>query len=165
MPFTPFHLGPAILLGILLVKYVDFPTFVAANLLVDWRATLVFFGIIDGPLHSWPSTYPGSLLTAAFLAVSMIYIRPLLDNQLREAGIVQAFDRKSIFIAAFLGVIIHVTLDAFHHPMIDPFLIEGFKPLYGLLSTTEVRLLCTSALVASIPVYLYHVRDKVLDRE
>jgi hypothetical protein len=68
MPFTPLHFGPAILIGLLALKYLDFPTFVAANLVVDWRAALFFLELwpFGGSLHSWPSTYPGALLSGLF---------------------------------------------------------------------------------------------------
>lgn len=59
MPFTPFHFGPGILLGLLLLRYLDFPTFVAANVMIDWRAALVFLDLMDGPLHGWVHTYLG----------------------------------------------------------------------------------------------------------
>jgi hypothetical protein len=160
MPFTPFHFGPAILLSLLLLKYIDFPTFVAANIVVDWRATLVFFDILEGPLHSWPSTYPGALVSGLLLGVTMLYVRPYLDKDLREMKIIQEISKGKIFLAAISGVILHVTIDAFHHPNIHPFLIEGFKPLFGLFSTYEVRLFCLGCLFLSWPVYLLHLKTE-----
>ncbi|MFB6191460.1 MAG: hypothetical protein ABEJ64_03450 [Candidatus Nanohaloarchaea archaeon] len=161
MPFTPFHFGPAILIGLLLLDYIDFPTFVAANVIVDWRATLVFFGVIDGPLHSWPSTYPGALLSAIFLGGFMVYLRPLLDGYLKEAGIKQEMSNIKIFSGAIAGVLLHVTLDAFHHPDIQPFLVDCFRPLLGLLSTYEVRIASVAALLLCFPVYFLHLwRDR-----
>lgn len=164
MPFTPFHLGPAIVIGLLALKYLDFPTFVAANLVVDWRATLVFFDIIEGPLHSWPSTFPGSIVTAAALGTSMLFLRPRIDRIMQDVGIEQDFGRKKIFAAAFTGVFLHVMIDAFHHPNVYAFMVEGFRPFYGLMSTGEVRLVCTALLVFSVPLYIYHVRDRLVGR-
>jgi len=40
MPFTPFHLGPALLLGLMLSKYIDLATFLFANILVDLEPLL-----------------------------------------------------------------------------------------------------------------------------
>lgn len=160
MPFTPFHLGPAILLGLLLLRYIDFPTFVAANLVVDWRATLVFFGLLDGPLHSWPSSYPGALVSGLVLAAAIIYVRPYLTEGLEDMKIIQEISRTKILLGSISGVMLHVTIDAFHHPNIYPFLIEDFKPLFGLFSTYEVRLFCFGCMVLALPVYLLHFRSE-----
>jgi len=159
MPFTPFHFGPAILLGLLLLKKIDFPTFVAANVIIDWRATLVFFGFWPGPRHFWVHTYLGATLMAILLGAVMIYVRPLIDGQLREMKIVQEISKKKIFLAAFSGTFLHVILDSFHHPTMQPFMPFDFKPLFGLLSTTELRALTFACLLLSFPVYLFIVKD------
>jgi hypothetical protein len=163
MPFTPFHFGPAILIGLLALKYLDFPTFVAANLIVDWRAALVFLGLwpFGGPLHSWPSTYLGALFFGLSLAATMIYIRPHLQNALEQMKIKQSFSRMKIFASAVPGVVVHVTLDAFHHPNIQPFLIEGIRPFFGLMTTSQVRILTFACLIACLPVYIAHIKDLI----
>ena len=35
MPFTPLHLGPALFFGMVLLRYIDLPTFLVANVIVD----------------------------------------------------------------------------------------------------------------------------------
>ncbi|MFB6116552.1 MAG: hypothetical protein ABEK10_03480 [Candidatus Nanosalina sp.] len=154
MPFTPFHFSPAILIGLLALKYLDFPTFVAANIVVDWRAALVFLGLwpFGGPLHSWPSTYPGALFFGLVLAGIMVYIRPYLQEPLEEMEIEQSFSNPKIFASAVLGVLLHVTLDAFHHPNIQPFMIEGIRPFFGLMTTGQVRALTFASLLLCFPV-------------
>jgi hypothetical protein len=160
MPFTPFHFGPAILLGLFLLKKLDFPTFVAANVIIDWRATLVFFGILDGPLHGWVHTYLGAALMAAVLGAVMIYVRPLLDDTLREMKIIQEITMQKILIAAFSGTFLHVTIDAMHHPFMQPFTPLDIRPLYGLASTFELRALTFACLMLSFPAYLYILRTE-----
>jgi hypothetical protein len=166
MPFTPFHFGPAVLLGVLLLKKLDFPTFVAANLMVDWRAALVFLGFWPGPRHAWVHTYLGSGLVALFLAGMMMYFRPIFDFLVRDFGIEQEISRKKILLAAFSGVWLHVTLDAFHHPTMMPFMPFEFKPLYGLLSGGDVRMIAFACLVFSVPLYLAQATGRIdLSRE
>ncbi len=46
MPLTPFHLGPDLFFGLLFFSYVDFPTFLVANVIVDIEPILVS---IDAP--------------------------------------------------------------------------------------------------------------------
>jgi len=163
MPFTPFHFGPGILIGLIALRYLDFPTFVAANVVVDWRAALYFLGLwpFGGNLHSWPSTYPGAVVSACFLALAMFYLRPYLQTFLQDLEIEQAFSRRKILISAILGVLLHVTIDAFHHPNIQPFMITGFRPFFGILSTSGVRTLCLTALISCFPVYLGHLSGMV----
>jgi hypothetical protein len=161
MPFTPFHLGPGILLGLFLLNKLDFPTFVAANVIIDWRATLVFFGILDGPLHGWVHTYLGSALMAAVLGSVMIYVRPLLNDALREMEIIEEISVQKILIAAFSGTFLHVTLDTIHHPFMQTFTPLEIRPLYGLASTFELRILTFGCLILSFPVYLLHTGENI----
>lgn len=162
MPFTPFHFGPAILIGLLALKYLDFPTFVAANIIVDWRAALVFLGLwpFGGPLHSWPSTYPGGLFFGLILAGVMVYTRPYLEGILQDLEIEQSFSNRRIFVSAIIGILLHVTLDAFHHPNIQPFMIEGVRLFFGLLTTGQVRALTFASLLLCFPVYILHVSER-----
>lgn len=155
MPFTPFHFGPAILLGLLLLKYLDFPTFVAANIAVDWRAFLVFFGLWPGPLHSWQHSYIGAVALSIVLGGFMIYVRPYLEEFMEGFGTPQSFSVRKIFLAAFAGTFLHVTIDAFHHPSMPTFLPLNVRPLYGLASTFEVRVFSFSCLLLSFPVYFW----------
>ncbi len=160
MPFTPFHFGPAILIGLLMLNYLDFPTFILANIIIDWRAALAFIGFLDGPLHGWVHTYLGALLMAACLSAAMIKIRPLLDESLEEMKIVQEVNRRKIVLAAVSGVLLHVTIDAMHHPFMQPFAPFSFRPLLGTASTTELRTVLFVMLLLSYPVYLAHVSDR-----
>ena len=159
MPFTPFHFGPAILLGLLLLKKLDFPTFVAANIIIDWRAALVLFGFWPGPRHGWVHTYIGATIMAIILGAVMSHARPLIDGELREMKIVQEITKKKIFLSAFLGTFLHVTIDAFHHPTMKPFMPFDFNPLLGLFSTAELRAALFFCLLLSFPVYIFHVQD------
>jgi len=159
MPFTPFHFGPAILLGLLFLKKIDFPTFIAANMMIDWRAFLVVFGLWDGPLHGWVHTYLGATLMAILLGTVMLYLRPLIDEELIEMKIVQKISKTKIFLASFLGAFIHVTLDAFHHPLMEPFMPYNWRPLFGIFSTLEVRVLTFTCLLAGTILYILHIQE------
>jgi len=41
MPFTPFHLGPALTIGLPLRRFIHAPTFIVANVIVDVEPFLV----------------------------------------------------------------------------------------------------------------------------
>lgn len=162
MPFTYFHLGPAVLVGLILYHYLDFPTFVAANVLTDWRAALVYLGFWPPPRHSWVHTYLGSFLCALIFAGAMIYFRPYLSPILEKLRLNSNHSSKKIICSALAGVTVHVTLDAFHHPTMNPFYPIMEKPLYGLMSGLEVALFAFSLGIVAIPIYLWHFNSRPL---
>ncbi len=159
MPFTPFHFGPGILLGLLLLKKIDFPTFVLANVVIDWRAALVFLGFWSGPRHGWVHTYIGAILMALALGTAMVYLRPVIDDYMKEMKISQRISKKKIFLAAFSGAFLHISIDAMHHPYMQPFMPSDWRPLLGTASTFELRALTFSMLIAGFLLYLIHVTN------
>ncbi|MFB6180550.1 MAG: hypothetical protein ABEJ93_01605 [Candidatus Nanohalobium sp.] len=163
MPFTHFHLGPAVLLGLLLWKYLDFPTFVAANVLIDWRAGLVFLGFWPPPRHAWVHTYLGAVLMAVVLGAVMIKLRPRIDGYLEELMFSQGFSNKKILSAAFVGTFLHVFIDAFHHPTMQPFTPLKIKPLYGVFTGPQLQAFCAACMFAAAPVFLWKTSHLDLD--
>jgi len=159
VPLTPFHFGPGILFGLLLVRYVDFPTFVVGSVVVDWRAALVYVGFWPGPRHGWMHTYLGSLSFSLLVVAAMVAVRPRIDGAVERAGIRQQVSTAKIAAGAFLAVVVHVTIDAFHHPTMRPFLpLEG-NPLYGLFSTFEMRTFTAFCLFLGVQLYLVYFLD------
>lgn len=88
---------------------------------------------------------------ALILAAAMIYLRPYLSEFMDWFGMEQDFSARSILMAAFSGVAIHVMLDVFHHPKMHPFYPLMEKPFYGLMSTGQIRTLaCLFTLVSPL---------------
>ena len=67
MPFTPFHLGPALGIGLPLRKYVHVPTFVMASVILDFEPFLVIYLGLDYPLHGYMHTFLSALLVGLLL--------------------------------------------------------------------------------------------------
>ena len=51
MPFTPFHLGSALLFGLVFFRYLDFPTFLVAHIIVDLEPFFILALKLDLPIH------------------------------------------------------------------------------------------------------------------
>jgi len=62
MPFTLFHLGP----GLLLLTYVDFPTFLVASVIVDIEPFLVLTLDLNYPLHGFLHPFLGGEVLSVF---------------------------------------------------------------------------------------------------
>ncbi|MFC7078414.1 hypothetical protein [Haloarcula halophila] len=161
MPLTPFHLGPGLLLGLLLFRYVDMPTVVLGSVLVDWRAALVFGGVWPGPRHDWMHSYLGSLAFAVVLAGVILLVRPSIAEYMRRAKLRQRVSKRTVVLGAVSAVTVHVTIDAFHHPLMEPFLPAGGNPLYGLFTTSEMRLFTAFCLFLGMQLYVAHLVDGV----
>lgn len=157
MPLTPFHLGPGLLLGILLIDYLDFPTFVIANIIVDWRAALVYIGLWAGPRHGWMHTYLGVLFFSPFLIYGTYKLRVELHAVMDTIQLSQETSLTKITASAVIGMAISVTIDSFHHPFMEPFMPFQYNPLLGIFSTYEMRLFTFTLFVLSIILLTLHL--------
>lgn len=66
MPFTPFHFGPGLLIG-LVFSFIDFPTFLIASLIVDIEPFLVLFFNFNYSLHGFFHSFLGGTIIALIL--------------------------------------------------------------------------------------------------
>jgi membrane-bound metal-dependent hydrolase YbcI (DUF457 family) len=141
MPFTPFHLGPALFLGLLLLRFLDFPTFLIANVIVDVEPLLVLVFSLDYPLHGFFHSFIGGTVVALFLALVMNRIRETVSPLLALFRVEQRSSLNSILCASMFGVYLHILLDARIYGDIrplyplnaNPFLIQTALP--GLLES------------------------------
>ncbi|MCW4035382.1 MAG: hydrolase, partial [Candidatus Bathyarchaeota archaeon] len=108
MPFTPYHLGPGLLFGLLCVSVIDFPTFLVANCIVDVEPLLVMAFKLDYPLHGFFHSLIGGTLVALALALVMTKIRDKLTPLMSFFKIEQKVSSKRIFAAALSGVYFHI---------------------------------------------------------
>jgi len=129
MPFTPLHLGPALVLGYVLKKVLHWPTFIGANLIVDIEPLLVFTGLLkDYPLHGYLHTFLTSLIAGSLLGYGMFYVDSFLRTYFKGLALVGEGHEglRNYILAGVLGWALHVLLDA-------P-LYYDIKPLYPLLT-------------------------------
>ena len=153
MPFTPFHFGPALLLGIALFRWLDFPTFLVANVIVDARATLIFFGYFDGQYHGPLHTFVFGTILALVLSASVYSTKPFLNRILALIRLEQPRAWGPIVTAAVTGVFLHICLDSMLYTDIQPFYPTSFNPFFGLLSPFVMYGLCVLAFVLGVVAY------------
>lgn len=166
MPLTPFHLGPALLLGVLLYRWLDSPTLLVGSVIVDIRAALVVFGPFDGPVHGILTTFAGGTIVALAIGAVVLVLPQSVQSVLNYIRLADTTSVSAIFGAAIVGVSSHVILDSFlytdTHPFYpsawNPFFIDGvrFVPVYGG---------CTLAGVLGLIVFVVRYRsDHVAER-
>ena len=156
MPFTPYHLGPALFLGLLFLSYIDFPTFLVANVIVDIEPFMVLALNLDYPLHGFFHSLLGGTLVAIPLAVLILKIRNKLTPILSFFKIEQNFSFKTILSASLSGIYIHILLDSRIYTDIQPFYPSTYNPLLttGILAGLDSNIICLWSFFVGIIIYV-----------
>jgi len=144
MPFTPFHLGPGLGLGLPLRKYLHAPTFLLASVIVDMEPFLVLFLGLTYPLHGYLHAFILAISVGLVLGYAMFllekFLQPLYKIFLLEAG--NSLSLKSFIVAGGLGTGLHVLLDTPLYTDITPFYPITANPFYDPSLTPEIYSLC-----------------------
>jgi hypothetical protein len=81
MPFTPFHFGPALLLGLALFTVFDLPTLLIASVIPDIEPFYVmYFNVYGYPLHGFFHSYLGASILAFLVTVIVYPLRGLFGK-------------------------------------------------------------------------------------
>jgi len=137
MPFTPLHLGPALFLGMVLLRYIDLPTFMVANVIVDVEPfAILALGLhradsLNLPLHGLLHTFLGGTFVALFLAFMMTRMNKFTASLMRLIGLEQRPSPRKIYAAALSGVYLHILLDSWLYTDIRPFYPSSYNPFLG----------------------------------
>lgn len=153
MPFTPFHLGPALLIGLFGRRWVDFPTVLIASVIVDLRAVLVFFDLLDGPLHGSLHTFAGATALAAIVIGVGTQLRPVAESVLSRLVIHQPVSTKRIVVGGVAGTWSHILLDSVLYADMAPLAPVPGNPLLGTVNTSTLYLSCVVAGVLGVGGY------------
>lgn len=166
MPFTPFHLSPALFLGLLLSTAFDLPTFLIANVLPDVEPfTVLFFNVQGYPLHGFFHSYIGATILAIILALCMYLLRGFFGKIMKVLRLQQSSSFKKIMFTSFMGAYFHVLLDSFLYSEMMPFyplqsnIFVNLFSAYG--SYTIIYGFCGITALLGIVLYLYKIRKGV----
>jgi membrane-bound metal-dependent hydrolase YbcI (DUF457 family) len=156
MPFTPFHLGPALFFGLLLFAFIDFPTFLVANVIVDLEPFLVVFLGLDYPLHGFFHSFIGGTLVAVVLAFVMFKLSYITLTLMKFFRLEHKASWKQIMAASLLGVYSHILLDAPLYPDIRPFYPFDVNPFFSndMAISIYIYMFCIFSLLAGTMIYI-----------
>ena len=164
MPFTPFHMGPGILVKAILQGSFSLMVFGWAQIVMDIQPLFVLI-TGNGQLHGFSHTYIGATLLAVFSALSGKY---LSEIGLKLLGISRKGNPIKIrwwisFLSAFIGTYSHVALDSIMHSDVDPYYpLPKENGLLALINVHQLHQLCIySAMVGAMIYYsVQYVRKK-----
>lgn len=167
MPFTPFHMGPGILIKSLLHGSFSLMVFGWSQIVMDLQPLIVLI-TGEGHLHGFSHTYIGASLIAIFSTLSGKYLSEL---GLKIIGISKKTNPVNITwfvasISAFIGTFSHVFLDSVMHADIEPlypFVIENH--LLDLVSVGALHEFCLfSGLLGAIIYFIVQYQTKKHNR-
>lgn len=154
MPFTPFHMGPGIIIKAVMQGSFSLMVFGWSQIIMDIQPLIVLISG-EGHLHGFSHTYVGGILLAIFSALSGKY---LSEFGLFLLGINREWKIKIswwiAFLSAFIGTFTHVLLDSIMHSDIEPFFPFSTDNIFlGLVSVTTLHKLCIYSSVIGGIVY------------
>lgn len=143
MPFTPLHMGPGIIIKLLLRGSFSLMVFCWAQIVMDIQPLLVIISG-EGHLHGFSHTFLGASLLAIVAALSGKYLSELGLRLLRiSPGKGITITWPVTVVSAFIGTFSHVVLDAVMHSDVQPFFPGSLSnPFLGLLSVQTLNELC-----------------------
>ena len=155
MPFTPFHWGPGLLFGLLLFSYIDFPTFLLANVIVDIEPFLVLSLNLNYPLHGILHSFLGGTIFSFLLTMVMYRMRNILSPLMSYFKLDQTPSFKSILSASLSGIYLHIILDSFLYSDIRPFYPFAFNPFlrHGMSIGFKVYGFCILSFIGAGAIY------------
>lgn len=155
MPFTPFHLGPALLIGLFLRDRIDLPTFLAASVIIDFRAAMVLFGVLERPLHGFFHTFAFSSVVGIGLAYFAYRSRNYSEIFLKTLKLEKTELFKKYVYAGIAGVWTHITLDSFLYTDIQPFFPFSYNPFLEAISvpSSAIYRVCILSMILGIVYY------------
>jgi len=135
MPFTPYHWGPSLWIGLLFFRIFDFPTLLIASVIVDIEPFCVFFCNAPWPLHGFLHTFLGGSIAAIFTAMICYFLKKPIKKVMSVFKLAQNSSFKKIIWTSFFGVYFHILLDAFLYEEMNPFYPIKGNPFLGLFSS------------------------------
>lgn len=155
MPFTPFHMGPGILVKALLQGSFSLLVFGWTQIVMDLQP-LIAMVTGAGSLHGFTHTYLGATLVAAFSALTGKYLSQwalaLLAGGARR---VAAIGWWVTLTSAAVGAYSHVVLDSIMHMDMAPLSpISTSNQLLGLVSVSALYQFCVHSGLLGAILYL-----------
>lgn len=152
MPFTPFHWGPVLLVGLLFFSILDLPALLVSSVIVDIEP-LYFMLKFSNPYHGFFHSYLGSSIMGTLIALGMFAIRNYTKNIMKVFKLEQSSSFCKILTTSLFGVYSHVFLDSFLYPEMKPFFPSDIKPFYGLLSPGMIYGFCMISFFIALILY------------
>jgi membrane-bound metal-dependent hydrolase YbcI (DUF457 family) len=156
MPFTPFHFGPSAFISLALMRYIDLPVFILANVAIDIEPLIVMVFKLSYPLHGMAHTFLSATIIGIFCGAIFHYFRkPISYTMTRIVRLPYSTSFKKYAVSGVLGAWFHILLDSPLYYDIKPFYpLSDKNPLLGLVPSEVMYKFCALTFIPAIMLYL-----------
>lgn len=162
MPFTPYHFGPGLLLGVVLFPFLDFSTVMVACVILDIEPLSVIMFHLPFAAHGFFHTYLGATIVAVLLSLVIWPMRGYLNKIVSLFGLHQESSFRHIFPASIIGTYSHVFLDSLLYPEMNPFYPLIANPFVGIFQFGFVYSSCVFLGLLGFGVYVVRLMYSLL---
>ncbi len=156
MPFTPFHCGPVLLIGLYFFEFLDLPSLLVASVVPDMEGLYIVVlrphMTHHGPIH----TYIVASIMGIIVAVAMYSLERLTGKAIERIGLQVSHKTKTLY-SSLIGAYSHIFLDSFLYPEMNPLYPFLGNPFVEVASEPvrymAVYGLCTISFLVSLIVY------------
>jgi membrane-bound metal-dependent hydrolase YbcI (DUF457 family) len=160
MPFTPYHFGPAGLIGLVFKRRVDLPVFLLANVAIDIEVLIIYGLGLGWPHHRLCHTFLGGAVVGIAVAAVCFPLRGVFKKVMELFHLAYNTTFLKMLIWSILGVWLHVFIDAMDHWDVKPFWPYGKNPLWsanGGLNDYQIKMVCLICWVAALALLAIHL--------
>jgi hypothetical protein len=165
MPFTPFHFGPSALISLPLKRWLDIPVFVLANVVIDFEPFSVMFFQLNYPLHGYCHTFLIGGLLGLLWGLVAYPLRPIWRFFMGIFGLSYQPTLLKMMISGMLGIWLHVFIDSFLYPEMNPFFPMSGNPLHISFHYSRVYSVCEASLIAAVVILGWLAVRKLIKRQ
>lgn len=157
MPFTPYHLGPALAIGLPLRKHLHTPTFIIANIIVDIEPFIIIIFNLKYPLHGYLHTIVGGIILGVIIGYIMKLIEKIFHPLWRKLLLTpkEYTSLRSYIIPGILGILLHISMDIPLYHEMKPFYPIIINPFYNPQLTKAIYELCIFMGIVGLLYYFY----------
>lgn len=163
MPFTPYHFGPSGFIGLVFRKWIDFPVFVLANVIVDIEVLVVMLFNLGWPRHRYCHTFLIGAAVGALWGLAAWPLRNLFKKLMKLLQIPYKTSLPKMVISGILGLWLHILIDGAYHfdvkilwPNIS---ISLWRIIYRHMGQGKIETICLIFFPAGLVAYIFAVRS------
>lgn len=159
MPITPLHAGPHVTVGFICRRFIDLPTFVLANVVIDIEPLTVMLFKLNYPLHGYCHTFLIGGFLGLFWGVAAWRYSWILKLLMTKFCLSYEPAPAKTVVSGLLGAWFHILCDAPIYHDIKPFFPYEGNPLLGLISISGMYNACLILFLPATVLYFWSVRN------